>query len=79
MDKFINNMKEIISPEMIIYAAILLVAILFISMIIRHMRVKKVREELDRFENKYAELKGIPLSFKLNKATALSKVNKSIA
>lgn len=79
MDKFINNMKEIISPEMIIYAAILLVAILFISIIIRHMRVKKVREELDRFENKYAELKGIPLSFKLNKATALSKVNKSIA
>ena len=79
MDNFINNMKEVISPQMILYLFIMLFAILVISMVIRHMRVRKAKEELDRFENKYAELKGIPLSFKLNKATALSKVNKSIA
>ena len=79
MDTFINNLKEVVSPEMIIYAGIALLALIVISMMIRHLRIRKIREELDKFENKYAEFKGIPLSFKLNKATALSKVNKMIA
>lgn len=79
MDNFINKLKEVVSPQMILYMVIALLAIIILSMIIRHVRVKKIREELDKYENKYAELKGIPLSFKLNKATALSKVNKSLS
>lgn len=44
----------------------------------RSLRVSKAKKELAALELKYAELKGIPLSFKLNKAVALSKVNASL-
>lgn len=79
MDRFVNKLKEIVSLDMIIYVLIALLVILILSLVIRSLRVKRVRKELDTLELKYSELKSIPLSFKLNKATALAKVNHSIA
>lgn len=79
MDNFVNNLKGMISANMVLYLFVVVALVLAITLVIRHIRIKKVREELEHFEIKYTELKGVPLSFKLNKATALSKVNKSIA
>lgn len=79
MNNFVNNLKEMVSANMILYLLLVLAIVLVITLIIRHLRLKKVSEELEHFEMKYTELKGVPLSFKLNKANALSKVNKTIA
>lgn len=78
MDEFINKLKNMITLEMILIGLLILVAILVITLIMRSLRIKKVQTELDELEMKYNELKGYPISFKLNKAIALSKVNKSI-
>lgn len=78
MDEFINKLKNMITLEMILIGLLILVAILVITLIMRSLRIKKVQTELDELEMKYNELKGYPISFKLNKAIALSKVNKNI-
>lgn len=79
MDGFVNRLKEIVSLDMIIYVLIALLVIIILSLVIRSLRVKRVKKELDSLELKYSELKSVPLSFKLNKATALAKVNHSIS
>lgn len=78
MDDFVNKFKSQISMEMILIGLLILLAIIVISIVIRSLRIKKVRAQLNDLELKYNELKGYPLSFKLNKAIALSKVNKDI-
>lgn len=78
MDEFINKLKNMITLEMILIGLVILVMILVITLIMRSLRIKKVQTELDELEIKYNELKGYPISFKLNKAIALSKVNKNI-
>lgn len=78
MDEFINKLKNMITLEMILIGLLILVAILVITLIMCSLRIKKVQTELDELEMKYNELKGYPISFKLNKAIALSKVNKNI-
>lgn len=78
MDGFINKLKNMITLEMILIGICILALVVIITLIMRSLRIKKVRKELEELELKYNELKGYPLSFKLNKAIALSKVNKSI-
>lgn len=78
METFINNLKEIVTIDMIIYGLIIIAAVLIITIVMRSLRVKKARAQLEEMEIKYNELKSVPLSFKLNKANALSKVNHDI-
>lgn len=78
MSDFITKLKSMVTLDMIIIALLALAGILAISIVMRYLRIKKVRRELEELEIKYNELKGYPLSFKLNKAIALSKVNKTI-
>ncbi len=72
----INRLKEIITPDMIIICVLFILLILFLSIFLRSLKTKKARKELETLENKYTELKNVPLSFKLNKAQALAKVSK---
>lgn len=72
----INRLKEIITPDMIIICVLVILLILFLSIFLRSLKTKKARKELETLENKYTELKNVPLSFKLNKAQALAKVSK---
>ncbi len=78
MEAILTNIKNIISQEMI-YIIIAIFAVALIALfILRSMRLKFARKELDRLENKFDMIKGVPLTFKINKAVALARVNSTL-
>lgn len=79
MEKLINNVKNVVSLNVLIYIVIAIVAIIILTIIMMVIRQKQARKQLDDLELKYNSLKGIPLAFKLNKAVALSRVNEEMA
>lgn len=79
MEKFINNVKNVVSLDILIYIVIALVAIIILTIIMMVIRQKQARKQLDELELSYNSLKGIPLAFKLNKAVALSRVNEEMS
>ena len=78
MENFINNVKNVVSLDVLIYIVIALVAIVILTIIMMVLRQKQARKQLDELELSYNSLKGIPLAFKLNKAVALSRDRKSV-
>ena len=79
MENFINNVKNVVSLDVLIYIVIALVAIVILTIIMMVLRQKQARKQLDELELSYNSLKGIPLAFKLNKAVALSRVNEEMS
>lgn len=79
MENFINNLKNIVSIDILIYIVIGLVLVIVLTFVMMAVRKKKAKKELEEMELQYNTLKGVPLAFKLNKAVALSRVNESIA
>lgn len=79
MDTFVNNLKNIISLDVLIYIIIAIVAIVALTIIMMMIRKKQARRQLEEMELHYNSLKGIPLAFKLNKAVALSRVNEEMS
>lgn len=79
MENFINNIKNVVSIDILIYIIIALIAIIVLTIVIMALRKKKARKMLEEMELRYNTLKGVPLAFKLNKAVALSRVNEMIA
>lgn len=75
MKEFINNIKNVISAEMLIYILIAVVLLVILSILMMALRQKKARKKLEDLELHYNSLKSVPLAFKLNKAVALSRVN----
>ncbi len=61
---------------MIALAGIFILTI--ISLIIRKSKIKNCQKALNEFEIRYNSIKSIPLSFKLNKAVALARVDASL-
>ncbi|MFV0381856.1 MAG: septation ring formation regulator EzrA [Breznakia sp.] len=78
MSNFFNRIKETISFDIAVMMIIISIAIVVLSIAIRSLKMNKAKKELSALELKYNELKSVPLSFKLNKAVALSKVNRSV-
>ena len=78
MESLINNIKNVISLEVLIYIGIALVAIVVLTIIMMMIRKKQARRQLEELELNYNSIKGIPLAFKLNKAVALSRVNEEM-
>lgn len=79
MEDFINTIKTAVPEDYLIYIAIAIVLLVILTIVMVMLRQKKARKELDELELKYNSLKSIPLSFKLNKAVALSRVNEEMA
>lgn len=79
MESFINNIKNVISFDVLMYILIAVVAIVILTIILMVLRQKQARKQLDELELNYNTLKGVPLAFKLNKAVALSRVNEEMA
>lgn len=79
MEDFIANIKNIVTPEVLVYIAIGVVFLIILTIAMVMLRQKKAKKELDELELKYNSLKSIPLAFKLNKAVALSRVNQEMA
>ncbi|MEA5026266.1 MAG: septation ring formation regulator EzrA [Erysipelotrichaceae bacterium] len=64
--------KEVIIG--LVAALIIVIILLFI----RKGRIKGFRKQLEAFEVQYNSIKSIPLTFKLNKAVALARVDKNL-
>lgn len=79
MENWINNVKNIITMDVLMYISIGIVLIIMLSIIMLLMKQKKAGKELEELELKYNTLKSVPLAFKLNKAVALSRVNEEMA
>lgn len=78
MEEFINQVKQIVPMESWIYIAAVLAALVILAMIMMGMRKRKAKRMLDECETHYNTLKAVPLAFKLNKAGALARVNKTM-
>lgn len=78
MEQIFTNIKNIVPIQAVYAISALIVVLLFILLILRNMRLRFAKKELERLESKFDAIKGIPLSFKINKAVALGRVNKSL-
>ena len=70
-----DNVKEILSDIRVIIAIAVLVVLLILWFIVQKLRSNKYRRQLQELEVKYNSIKSVPLSFKLNKAVAISRVD----
>lgn len=78
MSDFINQFKQIVSSKtMLIILGILIIGMVAVF-VVRSLRMKSAKKVLDEYEEEYVSLKNVPLSFKLNKAIALAKVNEEL-
>lgn len=70
-----NKFLSILSDSRVVIAIIIIVAVLTIWLIVTRINTKRYRTDLEVLEKKYNEIKKIPLSFKMNKAVAISRVD----
>ena len=70
-----NEFLRFISDLRVVIAIAVIVAILVIWLIVHRVKANRFRNELKELESQYNILKGIPVSLKMNKAVALSKVD----
>ncbi len=78
MDTFINNLRNVLTPQLVLYIAAALAVIIILTIVLRGMKKRKLKSSLVDLETRYNEVKGIPLAFKFNKAVALSRVNEAM-
>jgi septation ring formation regulator len=71
MDKVMNLLSDI----RVVIAIAALVLLLVILLIVRKAQSNKKKKELQALEVRYNNIKSVPLSFKLNKAVAIARVD----
>lgn len=71
MNKFLSYLAD----SRVVIAIAVVVAILGIWLIATRINTKRYRTDLEELEKKYNEIKKVPLSFKMNKAVAISRVD----
>ena len=60
MESLINNIKNVISLDVLIYIGIALIAIIVLTIIMMMIRKKQARKQLEELELMYNSIKGIP-------------------
>lgn len=71
MDKFLS----IISDIRVVIAIAVLVVVLAVWLVVEKIRTRNYRHELEDLEQKYNDIKSVPLTIKITKAKALAKGN----
>lgn len=74
-----NKFLSVISDIRVVIAIAVLVIILTVWLIVEKVRTKNYRRELQELEQKYNDIKSVPLTIKITKARALSKGNRETA
>lgn len=74
---FESILAFLLKKEVIITLVVIFLLTVFL-LIKRKGKIKRLRKTLADYEIKYNSIKSVPLSFKLNKAVALAKVDESI-
>lgn len=69
-----DTVLKYLSDIRIVIAIAVVVVILILFFIIRKIQASKLRKQLEDLEVRYNQIKSVPLSFKLNKAVAISRV-----
>lgn len=72
-----NNVLRFISDLRVVIAIAVIVVILVIWLIVHRVKANRFRKELNELESQYNLLKSIPISLKMNKAVAMSKVDEA--
>ncbi|MBR5795781.1 MAG: septation ring formation regulator EzrA [Erysipelotrichaceae bacterium] len=75
----LNEVITTVLSSVWFYIAVGLLFLAIIYLIVRNMTKKKLMKEMQQMEVRYTEMKTIPLLFKLNKATALARMNQEVA
>lgn len=70
-----NQFLEFISDIKVVIAIAVIILILLIWLIIQRVKTKRLRDELSELESHYKLIKNIPVSMKMNKAAALSRLD----
>lgn len=78
MSTFINNLQNVMTPELVLYIGSALVVVIVLTIVLRGLKKRGLKSNLVDLERQYNEIKGIPLAFKFNKAVALSRVNEAM-
>ena len=66
-------------PFELIIAILAVVALIIIIVLCRRLKTEKMKKELSAIQVRFNEITSIPLAFKLNKATYISKINEEMA
>ena len=64
MENFINNIKNVVSLDILIWIVAAIIAIIILTIIMMVIRQKKAKKQLDDCEIRYNNLKGIPDVYK---------------
>ncbi len=75
----LNEVITTVLSSVWFYIAVGLLFLVIIYVISRSMTKKRLMKEMQQMEVRYTEMKTIPLLFKLNKATALARMNQEVA
>lgn len=74
-----NKFLSVISDIRVVIAIAVLVVLLTVWLIVEKVRTKHYRQELEELEQKYNDIKSVPLTVKITKARALAKGNSETA
>lgn len=75
----LNEVMTAVLSSVWFYIAVGISLFLILFLICRNITKNKMMKELQQMEVSYTEMKTIPLLFKLNKATALARMNQEVA
>lgn len=64
MDTFINNLLNVMTPQLVLYIVAALLAIIILTVVLKGMKKRSLKSGLVDLETRYNEIKGIPLAFK---------------
>lgn len=74
-----NNVIKIISDIRIVAVIVILVLVLVAWLLMQKVKTKRYSGDLEELESRYNKIKSIPISLKMNKAVAISRVDQQTA
>lgn len=78
MEKFLENLKTMNPIYYAVIALVIILIFLFLFLMKRKSTTKKLKERMAELLIDYNSVKSVPLTFKLNKAIALARVNEAV-
>jgi septation ring formation regulator len=74
---FGNTLMKYLSDVRVVIAIAVVVVVIIILLIARRLHTNSYHRQLEALEDRYNAIKSVPISFKLNKAVAISRVEPS--
>lgn len=75
MDRLMELLQQFFKQQIVFIILVILLVVSIIVLLRKNKRVKKLEKDLETLEVDFNTIKSMPLTFKLNKAKSLAKVN----